>query len=206
MWGRALTRGIPDALRHRMGTKEATLDSQPLTHRGGEPRSDVTEIAASPEERATVAELPTRPLHELDIPMAMRVLHLEVALEERDALNDPRLGVARALRSILLRVSGYATDVTDDTGSFETTVAHLIRRIYAWAFRALDAAIAAQPVRPLPRAAEQLVAEVMDACEMRIPFDPLLARLRDTLVDLRETTARLSGGRGELGGASRDAP
>jgi hypothetical protein len=186
-----------------MGTTDVTRDAQPATLREGEVPSHVTPVPTT-NERPTLAELPTRPLHELDIPMTMRVLRFEVALEERDALQDPRLGVARALRSLLLRASGYAASESDGAASLETSVAHVIRRTYAWAFRALDAAIAAQPVRPLPRAAERLVAEVIDACEARVSFDPALARLRDILRDLGEAAARLSGGRRQVDAAEPD--
>jgi hypothetical protein len=189
-----------------MKLMDAKIDSVPPTLPSGSRALASHATIAVPEERPTVAELPTRPLHELDVPMAMRVLRFEITLEESGSLDDPRLGLARALRSLLLRAAAYGAAETDGAVSLEASVTHVVRRTYAWAFRALDAAIAAQPVRPLPRAAEQLGAEVIEACEARLSFDPLLARLRDTLLDLGVVAARLSAARPDLDGASRYAP
>jgi hypothetical protein len=138
----------------------------------------------------SLAALPVHPLSELDVSMTMRVLRFEAELESRSALDDPRLGLARAMRFLLIRASAYAPGDQAQDGSFEASVAYALRRFYGWAFRALDAAIQGEPVQPLSRAVQSLLHEVVEACASRGACDPLLARLKATIVDLAEAGRR----------------
>jgi hypothetical protein len=150
-----------------------------------------------------VADLPVHPLVELDLPMTMRVLRLELQSEMADRADDVFVATARALRTLLLRACGYANAAGADVECFESSIADALRAVYAWAFRALDAAMSGRPPRPASQRVRHMLTDLVDTCNARLLGEPALAKLRDTLVNLLEavlrlppafTAARLAGG------------
>ena len=154
------------------------------------PVSTIRPVAAE-RERESIAELPIHPLGELDLPLTMRVLRLEMRNEARGVTDDPFLLATRNLRALLVRACGYAAGASGEAPSLESALAEALRALYAWAFRAIDAAEAGNIPRSAPGRVDTALFELIDACEGRLQIDPGLERLREILVELREVASSL---------------